>query len=95
MLVNRCTGMKGKVRCCLTQGHSGWHHDGAWLEWLADQEREALYEIDPCKATVTYGEQTIACGLPANHRTAHRGEDLVWTDPSPIHSSQRRRGEWQ
>lgn len=42
----QCTSMRGKTRCVLTRGHAGWHHDGSWLEWLADSERQAAYKID-------------------------------------------------
>lgn len=82
--VVRCTAMKGKTRCCLTQGHSGWHHDGSWLEWLAGDGRKAEYATNPCPSTVTYAGRTVPCNLPASHNSAHHGHDLIWTDPITI-----------
>lgn len=80
----RCTAMKGKARCVMLYAHAGWHHDGAWLEWLADDERKAAFQQDPCQTTVVVDSQMVQCDLPAKHHTAHHGSGYIWTDPNPI-----------
>lgn len=87
----RCTAMRGKSRCIYTVGHAGWHHDGAWAEWLADDERKAAYKQDPCKATVMVDNRMISCELPSKHTIAHRGDDMIWTDPNPLPTAIERR----
>lgn len=81
----RCTAMKGKARCVMMTGHAGWHTDGSWLEWLADNERKAAFKQDPCPASVQYDDTTtLRCELPNKHQVAHRSEGIIWTDPNPI-----------
>ena len=85
--VIRCTSMRGDTRCHYLEGHSGWHYDGAWLEWLDDEERDLAYQRDPCKTRIRYESETVQCELPGDHRSAHKGAGLIWTDPSPIGST--------
>ena len=89
----QCTSMRGKTRCVLSRGHAGWHTDGAWAEWLADEERKAAYRLDPCgESTVTEG-RTVPCELPKGHKIAHRGDGLIWSGPNPL-PTPAERSQW-
>lgn len=75
----RCDSMHNGSRCAKSLGHSGWHTSGP-VEWLEQQVKATLPQ---CRVVIHTAGQEVRCTEPSGHRGAHRGSNLIWTDPTP------------